>query len=79
MLLSTSCCSTAPAASSLAPVTSDIFALGAGNVNAIKFTKQSFEASKTFLIQKFILSLSVNSACLLSCRTMVPICGTSLE
>ena len=48
MLLSTSCCSTAPAASSLASVTSDIFAFGSGNVHAVKFAKQSFEASKVF-------------------------------
>ena len=48
MLLSTSCCSTTSAASSLASVTSDIFAFGAGNVNAAKFAKQSFEASKVF-------------------------------
>ena len=52
MLLSTSCCSTAPAASSLASVTSDIFALGAGNVNAVKFAKQSFQTSKAFFHSK---------------------------
>ena len=48
MLLSTSCCSTAPAVLSLASVASDIFAFGAGNVNAVIFAKQCFEAPKAF-------------------------------